>query len=80
MYYVYVIRSEIDNRLYKGMTKRLESRIKEHNLGFTKSTKGYLPWKLVYKEVYNTRIEARAREKFLKTGKGRDYLKKILAS
>lgn len=62
------------------MTKRLESRIKEHNLGFTKSTKGYLPWKLVYKEVYDTRIEARAREKFLKTGKGRDYLKKILAS
>jgi putative endonuclease len=80
MYYVYVIRSEVDGRLYKGMTKNLDNRIKEHNFGKTKSTKGYLPWTLVYQEAIDTRIEARIREKFLKSGKGRDYLKKILAS
>ncbi|MCD2257666.1 GIY-YIG nuclease family protein [Psychroserpens luteolus] len=80
MYYVYVIRSEVDGRLYKGMTMRLDNRIKEHNFGKTKSTKGYLPWVLVYQEVFNTRREARLREKFLKSGQGRDYLKKVLAS
>ena len=62
------------------MTMRLDNRIKEHNLGKMKSTKGYLPWVLVYKEKFDTRIEARIREKFLKSGQGRDYLKKILAS
>ncbi len=62
------------------MTMRLDNRIKEHNLGKTKSTKGYLPWVLVYQEVFNTRREARLREKFLKSGQGRDYLKKVLAS
>ncbi|WP_298754853.1 GIY-YIG nuclease family protein [uncultured Psychroserpens sp.] len=80
MYYVYVLRSKVDGRLYKGMTMRLDNRIKEHNLGKTKSTKGYLPWVLVYQEVFNTRREARLREKFLKSGQGRDYLKKVLAS
>lgn len=80
MYYVYVLESQVDGRLYKGMTMRLGNRIKEHNLGKTKSTKGYLPWVLVHNEKFDTRIEARIREKFLKSGKGRDYLKKILAS
>ncbi|MCC1483210.1 GIY-YIG nuclease family protein [Winogradskyella immobilis] len=80
MYYVYVIKSKVDDRLYKGMTKRLGERIKEHNSGKTKSTKGYMPWELVYKEILNTRKEARQREKFLKSGKGRDFLKQILAS
>ncbi len=39
-----------------------------------------MPWELVYKEMYITRKEARQREKFLKSGKGRDFLKQILAS
>jgi len=47
-YYVYVLKSELDGRLYKGHTSRLAERITEHNSGKTSSTKGYRPWKLVY--------------------------------
>ena len=74
-YYVYVLESEIDGRLYKGQTFDIDKRIKEHNLGKTKSTKGFKPWKLVYFEVFETREEALEREKYFKTGSGREFLK-----
>ncbi len=47
MYFVYVLRSEVDDRLYKGLTKNIDKRLKEHNSGKMKSTKGYTPWDLV---------------------------------
>ncbi|MFY0603814.1 MAG: GIY-YIG nuclease family protein [Flavobacteriaceae bacterium] len=75
MFFVYVIKSEKDGRLYKGFTTDLNRRLKEHNQGRTKSTKGYVPWGLVYFEEVSTRSLAREREKFLKSGQGRDYLK-----
>ena len=78
MYFVYVLQSQKDFRLYKGFTSNLEKRLKEHNAGKTKSTKAYLPWTLVYFEKVSDRVEARKREKYLKSGIGRDYLKKIL--
>ncbi|WP_286814160.1 MULTISPECIES: GIY-YIG nuclease family protein [unclassified Maribacter] len=78
MYYVYVLKSEVDGRLYKGMTNNLQKRIVEHNSGKNKSTKGYLPWVLVYKEEFKTSVEARAREKYFKSGIGREFLKSIL--
>ena len=74
-FFVYVLRSEKNGQLYKGMTNDLERRINEHNKGRNKSTKGFIPWKLVHKEEFSTAIEARNREKFLKTGQRRDYLK-----
>jgi putative endonuclease len=40
MYYVYVLKSEKDGRLYKGLTSDLEKRLLQHNAGITKSTKG----------------------------------------
>ena len=72
---VYVIRSEIDGRIYIGMSQNLSRRIKEHNKGLTKSTKGYRPWKLMYFEKYPTRMLARSRERYLKSGIGRELLK-----
>jgi putative endonuclease len=78
MYFVYVIESQKDFRLYKGFTEDLEKRLSEHNSGKTKSTKGFMPWKIVYYEKVNSRIEARSREKYFKSGIGRDYLKEIL--
>jgi len=42
MYYVYVLKSEVDGRLYKGLTENLEIRLKQHNSGKSKSTKGFL--------------------------------------
>ncbi|NOX47238.1 MAG: GIY-YIG nuclease family protein [Chlorobi bacterium] len=78
MYSVYVIRSEVDGRLYKGITNDLDRRLKEHNNSKTKSTKGFVPWNLVYFEELENRKEAREREKYFKSGSGREFLKKIL--
>ncbi|RRO12328.1 GIY-YIG nuclease family protein [Flavobacteriaceae bacterium 14752] len=74
-YYVYVLKSKKDGRLYKGFTTRLKDRINEHNNGKTKSTKGYRPWELVYCEIFFTEKEAIKREKYFKTGSGREFLK-----
>ena len=79
-YFTYVIQSEIDGRLYKGQTEDINIRIAQHNAGKTKSTKGYLPWNLVYFEKFETREEALQREKFFKSGIGREYLKGKLNS
>ena len=74
MYHVYVIESSVDQRLYKGQTQDLENRLNEHNSGKVKSTKGYMPWELKYFETFETRKEAVKREKYLKTGSGREFL------
>ena len=74
-YFVYVLESEIDGRLYKGQTDNLHKRLLEHNSGKTKSTKGYKPWKLIYFEKFETREDALLREKYFKTGSGREFLK-----
>lgn len=75
MYYVYAIRSQIDNRIYVGLTSNLKQRIKSHNAGYVFSTKGYRPWKLIYHEVVENRTEARIREKYYKSGVGKELLK-----
>ena len=78
MYYLYILKSNKDGRLYKGITKNLEERIDQHNRGKTKSTKPFRPWKLVYFEKYPSRIKAREREIFFKSGEGRELLKQII--
>lgn len=75
-YYVYVLKSANNWRFYVGMTSNIERRLKEHNAGYTKSTKAYRPWDLVFFETFSTRIEARQREKYLKSGIGKEYIKK----
>ena len=60
------------------MSNDPEVRLKHHNGGFTKSTKAYRPWIIVHKEEYKTLKEARDREKYLKSGIGREYLDRIL--
>ncbi|MCF8261257.1 MAG: GIY-YIG nuclease family protein [Melioribacteraceae bacterium] len=75
MFFVYVLRSLNYDRIYIGHTHNLENRIIEHNSGRTKSTKPYKPWELVYSENYESRDEAVRREKYLKTGSGRELIK-----
>jgi len=75
---VYAIESEVDKRLYIGFTKHLETRLKEHNAGRTKSTKGYRPWKLVFSKTFNNRKEARKFEKYYKSGSGKEKLKELI--
>ncbi|HEY4515254.1 MAG TPA: GIY-YIG nuclease family protein [Candidatus Paceibacterota bacterium] len=74
--FIYALINE-DNRIYVRMTNSLARRVKEHNSGYVFSTKGYLPWKLLYVEEVKTRQEARNREKYLKSGIGKEFLKSI---
>ena len=77
LHYVYVIVSQSKClRFYVGMTENKERRLFEHNMGKTKSTKGYRPWKLFFTEEYKSRSEAREREKYLKSGTGKEMIKK----
>ena len=76
---VYVIQSKVDGRLYKGMTSDISTRLKEHNSRRNFSTSPYCPWELVYTKEFQDRIEARDWEKYLKSGSGRKYLKKIIS-
>jgi putative endonuclease len=80
MFHVYVLRSEAAGRHYVGFTSDLTQRLGQHNDGITKSTKNRGPWEMVHHEEFNTRPEAVQRERFLKTGQGREELKKILVS
>jgi len=81
MCYVYVIKSESSNKIYIGQTADIDKRLKQHNdpynnySKYTKQNKG--PWKLIYKEEVASRSEALGREKFLKSGKGREFIKKF---
>jgi len=79
MHYVYVIQNP-KGILYKGYTTNLAVRLEQHNSndGFHSYTNKKGPWTLVYKEDFQTKQEAIEREKFLKTGKGREYLKNII--
>ncbi len=77
-YYVYVLRCS-DDSLYKGQTDDIPRRLKEHRLGEVTWTAPRRPVELAYYEVLNSREEAVAREKYLKSGSGREWLDAKLA-
>ena len=66
MYYVYVLKSVKDSKLYIGSTNDLRRRLLEHNSGEVLSTKGRRPFELRYYEAYFTEQDARHREYALK--------------
>lgn len=78
MRYVYVLTSQIDNELYVGSTLDLEKRLAEHNSGKVPATKDRRPLEVIHSEVFRNKYDAYFREKWLKTGWGRKYLKKTL--
>lgn len=80
MVYIYVLRSLKDSRLYVGMSSQPEIRLKEHNASKTRSTKGYRPWERIHLERFEDRFAARAREKYLKSGYGKKWLKEKYSS
>jgi putative endonuclease len=79
MNFAYILRSEVNGVLYKGSTEDLEARLTQHNSGMVNYTSKYMPWKLIHFEAFDTRSEAMARERFFKSGRGRDWLKQHLA-
>jgi putative endonuclease len=70
MFWVYVLRSRTDSRLYTGVTGDLHRRFREHNAGKVRSTRVRRPLDLVYFESFETKIEALAREVYFKTPEG----------
>jgi len=77
MYYVYVIKSETRNYTYIGLSDNVERRLGEHNSGKNRTTRPYRPFNLILTEQFETRAEARKREKYLKSGSGREYIKTL---
>lgn len=77
-YYVYILLSLKDSKWYTGYTGDLKKRIKEHNNGQNYSTKHRRPFKLIYFEGCINEKDAKAREKYLKSGMGKRYLRNRL--
>jgi len=78
MHYVYILYSQNLNKLYKGSTRNLRKRIKEHNSGKVISTKSESSWKLIYYEAFINKTDALREEKFLKSGRGKKRIKYLL--
>jgi len=77
---VYVLESERDGIWYVGFTEDLVRRIKEHNSGKSKFTSGHMPWKVIYFESIDDRLEARKREKYLKSAAGKRFISKQITN
>ena len=77
-WFVYALRSLRDNNLYVGISRNPENRVETHNKGKTESTKNRRPLVLIYKESYNSLKEARQKEKYYKSGIGREVLKNLI--
>ena len=76
MFYVYVLFSKKSNKLYIGMTSNLLQRFYSHNeLGKKGWTINYRPWLMVHWESFSSKTEARDREKKLKGGQGREWIR-----
>jgi putative endonuclease len=77
MFTVYILHSVKFNKTYVGFTSDLEARFKSHNeLGTKGWTIKYRPWKIIHTEEYPTKEEAMKREIWLKSGVGREYIKR----
>ena len=81
MYYIYVLYSKTYLKFYIGSTSNLEGRLQAHNHPANKGwTKSFQPWVIIYNETFNTKSQAMAREKQLKSAKGREFIKNIIHS
>lgn len=79
MIFSYVLKSEVNGDLYVGICKDIERRIKEHNAGKNRYTRGLRPWKLMFTEQFPDWTSAREKEKYYKSGYGKENLKRQLA-
>lgn len=61
--------------VYVGLTDNLGRRLLQHNRGYNKTTRPYAPFTVLYVEQCETRTGARVREKYLKSGVGKEFLK-----
>jgi len=80
MFYVYILQSLKDKKLYIGFTADLKRRMHEHERGGSKSTSKRLPFRLVFYEAFVSVEDAKRREGYFKTTKGKKALKLMLRS
>jgi putative endonuclease len=78
MFYVYVLWSNSLGRTYTGSTQDVTERLRRHNAGHCLATRAGDPWRLIYQEQCATRSEAVVREKYYKTGRGREELDRYI--
>ncbi|MEM7229233.1 MAG: GIY-YIG nuclease family protein [Planctomycetota bacterium] len=72
--YLYVLRSDRTGRRYVGSCANIVRRFHEHNTRQSKSTRHGVPWTIIYLESATSREFAVQRERFLKTGRGREFI------
>ncbi|WP_299128247.1 GIY-YIG nuclease family protein [uncultured Winogradskyella sp.] len=78
MFYVYAISSLKRNYIYVGMTENIDDRVLRHHSGREKTTRAYRPFELIYSEtIKGSRQDARSREKYWKSGIGKEKLRQI---
>jgi putative endonuclease len=77
-FYVYVLRSLRDQGFYIGSTRDLKARFRLHNRGAVRSTSPRRPFDLIFYEAYRSEYDAKRREAYLKSSKGRTTLKTML--
>ncbi len=78
MFYVYALCSKKDGHLYIGISSDPVKRVAQHNFGMTQSTRNRRPFEIIYQEACADRAAARIREKFFKSGSGREFLKQLI--
>lgn len=78
MYYVYVLYSKADKKLYVGYTHNLKARYERHTKGYVLATKHRRPLELIFYEAYINKYDALRREKYLKSSKGKTTLRSML--
>jgi putative endonuclease len=78
MFYVYLLHCVTDEGFYIGFSTDLKRRLLEHKRGAAFATRFRGPWKLIYYEAYTEREDAEGRERYLKSGGGRRFLRQQL--
>jgi putative endonuclease len=78
MPYTYILFSSKLNKYYIGACIDMDRRLYEHNTGHSKFTSQGVPWRLEYKEQYDTLTEAKKREAYIKRMKSRKYIERLI--
>ncbi|MFH0792390.1 MAG: GIY-YIG nuclease family protein [bacterium] len=73
-----MLQNKLKDFIYIGYSENLQQRFKEHNDGLSKSTKPYIPLELIHYEAYRNILDAKRREMYLKTNRGRTTLMTML--
>ncbi len=79
-YYIYVLKSKKDDKMYAGYTNNLKFRFEQHKKGLIDSTRNRRPLELIYSEACLSQQDATRREKYLKTIYGKRFIKSRIKS